>query len=106
MLLHAQYAQSQGAANITIVSDDTDVLVLALAAGEKLNCQLYVMRGTVQNRRIIDVNHLQRSIGPGVCSALMGIHAFTGCDFTSAFSGQGKVKPFKLMQKQERYQAS
>ena len=104
MLLHAQYAESHGATNITIVSDDTDVLVLALAAGDKLDCQMYVMRGTAQNRRVIDVNHLRRAIGPKICLALRGIHAFTGCDFTSAFSGQGKVKPFKLMRKEKRYQ--
>ena len=27
----------------------------------------------------------------------MAFHAFTGCDFTAAFCGQGKVRPYKKM---------
>ena len=29
--------------------------------------------------------------------ALPGIHALTGSDYTSAFMGKGKVRPFKLL---------
>ena len=38
-----------------------------------------------------------------LCQALLGIHAFTGCDTVSAFSGKGKAKPFKLMAKKKEY---
>ena len=33
----------------------------------------------------------------------MGIHAFTGCDSTSAFKRKGKVKAIRLLQKKENY---
>ena len=36
-------------------------------------------------------------------SALLGYHAFTGCDTTSAFSGRGKVKPLQIMGSSSEY---
>ena len=38
-----------------------------------------------------------------VSNALLGLHAYTGCDTDSAFSGKGKVKPLKLMMKNGKY---
>ena len=37
------------------------------------------------------------------CSALLGLHAFSGCDSTSAFKGKGKVKPMKVMQQKPKF---
>ena len=37
-------------------------------------------------------------------TALTALHAFTRCDSTSAFKGNGKVKPIKLLQKHPRFQ--
>ena len=36
-----------------------------------------------------------------VSEALLGLHAFTGCDTTSTFRGHGKVKAFRLMLKHD-----
>ena len=33
------------------------------------------------------------------CSALPGLHAFTGCDSVSAFAGKGKAKCYNLLRK-------
>ncbi|GFS20342.1 DNA damage-inducible protein DIN7 [Elysia marginata] len=30
--------------------------------------------------------------------AILGLHAFTGCDSTSCFAGKGKLKPLKMLQ--------
>ena len=35
--------------------------------------------------------------------ALIGFHAFTGCDSISAFAGKGKKRPFKLLMKSQDY---
>ena len=35
--------------------------------------------------------------------ALPGIHALTGPDYTAAFMGNGKVRPFKLLINTPRY---
>jgi len=37
--------------------------------------------------------------GPNFSSAVLGLHAFTGCDSVSSFKGKGKVKPLALMEK-------
>ena len=34
----------------------------------------------------------------------MCLHAFTGCDTTSSFRGIGKVKPVKLLEKENKYE--
>jgi len=36
-------------------------------------------------------------------SALLGFHAFTGCDSTNAFKRKGKVKLIKLLFKSQKY---
>ena len=37
------------------------------------------------------------------CSALLGLHDFTGCDTCSAFKGTGKIKPIKVLQKNAKF---
>ena len=34
---------------------------------------------------------------------LIGLHAFTGSDTTSAFMRKGKIRPFKIMQGNDQY---
>ena len=36
-------------------------------------------------------------------SVLLGLHAFTGCDSTSAFRGKGEVIPIKILLKSEKF---
>ena len=38
-----------------------------------------------------------------LCNALLGLHAATGCDTVSSFSGKGKVKALKLMMAEDEY---
>jgi hypothetical protein len=45
-----------------------------------------------------------KELGERVCKALIGLHCFTGCDSTSAFKGQGKVKALKTMLGNVSYQ--
>jgi len=40
----------------------------------------------------------QKSVGTDICTALIGLHAFTGCDSVSAFAGK-----FKVSNCRERY---
>jgi len=50
-------------------------------------------------RHYVNVSGLSKELGPDLCSALPGIHSFTGCDYTTAFLWKGKVLPLKLMEK-------
>ena len=42
-------------------------------------------------------------INKDVIEAILGFHAFTGCDTTSAFVRKGKCRPLKLMMKNPRF---
>ena len=39
-------------------------------------------------------------------TALMALHAYTGCDTTSAFKGIGKQAPIKLLQRRPEFEAA
>ena len=46
--------------------------------------------------RLIDVSNVVASFGPEVCIALLGLHAFTGCNTVSAFAGKGKIRALTI----------
>ena len=52
---------------------------------------------------MLNLTHLARDLTPQFCSALLSVHAFTGCDSTSAFKGKGKVKALKLLQQRLKF---
>ena len=54
--------------------------------------------------RYIDIGKIVSAIGLQVCKALLGLHAFTGCDSVSSFAGIGKVKPLKILRKNDEFQ--
>ena len=69
-------------------------------------------KGRGAKSRIIDlslvVNSLEMHLDPGIdkngfLKALIGVHAITGCDTISAFSGKGKWKAVQLLQRSEKY---
>ena len=43
-------------------------------------------------------------LGQEASKALLGLHAFTGCDSVSAFSGIGKAWPLKLLRSKNEFQ--
>ena len=45
------------------------------------------------------MTQMYHQLGPILCKALPGFHAFTGTDYSAAFSRRGKVTPFKKLQK-------
>ena len=58
--------------------------------------------GTGNKKRLILAQQYQQEL----CTALLGLHAFTRCDRTSAFKGIGKVKPIKTLQRSPQFQSS
>ena len=69
-------------------------------------------KGRGAKTRIIElsivVNSLEKQLDPGIdkhcfMKALIGVHAITGCDTISTFSGKGKWKAVQLLQRNERY---
>ena len=59
--------------------------------------------GTGNKKRLINISEMARSLTPMFCTALLSLHAFTGCDTTSAFKGIGKLKPLKILENNNEY---
>ncbi len=77
MLVHANHA-SQFYRKILIKSPDTDVFVIALNASLEINANMFFETGVGTARRIISLSRIRESLGYQWCSALLGLHAFTG----------------------------
>ncbi|KAI9550660.1 hypothetical protein GHT06_005149 [Daphnia sinensis] len=104
MLVHV--ASIPCPATVVIRTSDTDVLVIALGNSSKFpDCQLYLEVGHKRNNtlRFIDITSLSMKLGSTLCKALSGFHAFTGSDYTPAFSYKGKVRPLKILEKNDKY---
>ena len=91
MLLHLQDAVKEGYTKAVVRTVDTDVLVLAVTAAQRLNItELWVAFGTGKSFRYLAAHEMAKALGPDRCTALPMFHAFTGCDTVSSFFGRGK----------------
>ena len=97
LLLHAKHAADSGYRNIIVVSEDTDVFVLLLSFAKDISAALYQKRGTKTRTQFTNISQLRVALGDVVCGALIGFHAFSGCDAVSAFVGRGKIGPLGRM---------
>ena len=104
LLFHAEHIAKSGFRSVVIVCDDTDVFVLCLAYSRRLFCQLFSKHGSKIRTEFIDIGSIVIAIRNDVCTALLGLHAMTGCDTVSAFAGRGKLSALKMVQKDESVQ--
>ena len=95
--LHASHADEEGYSSVVICSEDTDVFIMSIAFAEEIPTSLYIKCGTRNRTKVIDINRVANTFGQDVCKALIGMHAYTGCDSVSAFPGRGKAQALKLV---------
>ena len=83
----------------TTVGEDTDVLILLLfySEGDK---ELYYRSDKVGHSKIYNITEIKRVLGPDMCSKMLFLHAFTGCDSTSRIHGVGKKNAFYKLAKE------
>ncbi|KAK4318061.1 hypothetical protein Pmani_010908 [Petrolisthes manimaculis] len=93
---------------VIIRASDTDVLVILIGFLGKINLKertrstIIMDCGSGNSRRYINVTNIVNVLEerqPGLSRALLGYHAFTGCDFTSSFYRKGKLKPLEIIEK-------
>jgi hypothetical protein len=106
IILHSIDAANQEQAPILVSSPDTDVFVLLTHFYNDIDSPVYFETGTGDKKRIIDVGKVYTKIGHETAKALLGIHATTGSDTTSAFVRKGKIKPMQLMMKDTEVMAA
>jgi hypothetical protein len=92
IFLHAEDASYTEDA-IVIKSSDTDVEILA-----------WFMQEAIMTFMYISIQAITSKLGLSMCRALLGLHAFTGSDVTSAYFMKGKVEPFKILKKNDQAQ--
>ena len=99
--LIAFHIRSIGSGNVLVRSNDTDVVVmLSHLAGNLDETNIILDYGSGNHRRYIDISQLAITLEAkqaGLTKALLGLHALTGCDFTSCFFRKGKVKLFQRL---------
>eukprot|EP00117_Sycon_ciliatum_P011469 scpid92552/ scgid12936/ len=85
--------------SVTIKSPDTDVAVLACCLSHSFPSatSLIFLSGSRRNSRLVDIKGIGDELGQLTCSALLGMHSFTGCDTVSAFHGRGKSTAYQLI---------
>ena len=97
MLLHAKNIGEEKAGNTVIHTVDTNVFLISLGVAEQIRSRLFIRTGTQNKARIISIGTVKELLAmrfdvqdiEQACRALLGLHAFTGCDTISAFSGKG-----------------
>ena len=105
VVIYAMYGSSKGYKSLRVRSPDSDIFFILLHHAQRIQSELYFDTGSGNKRRLINVSKLAIKYGPQNCSALLGLHAFTGCDTTSSFKGIAKVKPLKLMLKKSKFES-
>ena len=95
LIAHAANA-AKDHSTIIISSPDTDVAVLCLAHSDICR-QFGFLTGVKSKRRLLDIRKCAQYLGSGICKALIGLHAFTGCDSVSSFAGKGKKTVYRLV---------
>ena len=107
-LIVAQTALSLAAkSTVTVIGEDTDLLVLLLYHCQNSNFKLYIRsdRGTTENKipRTFDICVCQEILGKRICNNILFLHAYTGCDTTSKISKITKNAVFKKLISDENY---
>jgi hypothetical protein len=86
--------------SVTIVCDDTDILVLILYYINP--CTQQIIMKTALN--MIDVGTMKQEIGPILSSMILFVHALTGCDTVSKPFGLGKMTAVSKVDLLEEYE--
>lgn len=96
-MLHAKHASDSGYQSVVIKTPDSDVIILACYFQCMITAQIIILTGTKLRSRYIDIQKVCGQYDDLVLKALPGLHAFTGCDTVSSFSGKGKRKAFDII---------
>ncbi len=104
VILYCLYANTLGYDYIRIRSPDSDIFFILLHYAVRVDkATLLFDTGAGNHRRLLNVKEIARDLPQEFCTALLAMHAFSGCDSTSAFKGIGKMKPIKTLQKRPKF---
>ena len=104
MILHAKHA-SDRYRDIIIHTPEADIAVLAIAFAKDIDSNILVKTGVNSKPRIISIERIiDKSVKrfslkniSSATDAILGLHAFAGCDTVNVFWRKGNVRPLKLL---------
>ena len=92
-LIVQKAVQSATTSNTVLVGDDTDLIVLLCYHAKLESHDLFFRPEPKKNTkklRIWNIKATKEKLGQDICSNILFIHAFLGCDTTSRLYGIGK----------------
>ena len=98
------HAARSGHGTVIVSSEDTDVFILCLAFKNAIPSSIYFKCGTQTRIRYVSISSVTQVIGQDLCSSLLGMHAYTGCDTVSAFAGRGKMGALGIVEENKEFQ--
>lgn len=85
--------------NVTVVGEDIDLLTLLIALTSPEEDVYFLKPGRKNvDEKILSTTQIQDNY-PGVIDVILFLHAFSGCDTTSAIFGKRKLAPWKAFNK-------
>ena len=96
-----QYAHEES--DVNVVADDTDVLVLLMYHWKQNMADIYFLSEVKKNMMVWKICDLVTKAGEVITSHLLFLHAWTGCDTTSATFGHGKTSMLKKSNNLKKY---
>ena len=103
ILLHAKHAAETIPALICITKD-TYVFIICLGLCQDVYSNIFIRRGYKSYvGSLVDITKLAAALGRDVCTALLGLNPWTGCDTISAFAGQRKLKALKILLREQKF---
>ena len=102
ILLHAKHA-AETIPELICITEDTYVFIICLGLCQDVNSNIFIRRGSKSSVRLVDITKLAAVLGRDVCTSMLGLHPWTGCDTISAFAGQGKLKALKILLREQKF---
>ena len=103
VVLYAMYGAKIGYDFVRVRSPDSDIFFILLHHAPNICTQILFDTGTGNKKRLLNVTKKAIELGPVYCTALLALHALTGCDTTSSLKGIGKIKPTKILKKMPKF---
>ena len=95
--MHVLDCIRNGFNEITVITADTDVVVIALGCFYLLRPEkLWIEFGVGKHRRWLPIHTYVNILGESKCAGLLFWYAFTGCDTVSSFRGRRKKTAWNI----------
>ena len=102
VILYCRYGKNIGYKYIRVKSPDTGLFLILLHYAQSFTeTTILYETGKGNKKRLINMNNIAETFSQEECSALLGLHAFTGCDTCSAFKGIGKISPSRCCKRMQ-----